>query len=160
MKSRVDEATRRRMRGGRMLLAGKKPAEVAAAVNVSRQTAYAWKGIVEEGGIEALRKLSRGGRPGQLSEEDKQRLAQALIEGPTAHGFGSELWTLKRVRLFIECRFGVRFSEVHVWRLLGSLGFSNQKPEKRALERDERAIDRWRRGRWPGLKKKPSARAG
>jgi transposase len=142
-----------------MLLAGKKPSEVARAVGVSRQTAYSWKAVIGDGGgIEALRNVSRGGRPARLSEQDKQWLTQALINGPTAHGFGSELWTLKRVRLLIEKRFGVRFSQVHVWRLLGQMGFSNQKPDKRALERDEQAIARWRRRRWPRLKKKPSAR--
>jgi transposase len=160
MKPKVDEATKRRIRGGRMLLAGKKPSEVARAVGVSRQTAYSWKAVIEDGGgIEALRNLSRGGRPGNLSDQDKQWLTQALIDGPTAHGFGTELWTLKRVRILIEKRFGVRFSQVHVWRLLGQLGFSNQKPDKRALERDEQAIARWRRSRWPALKKKPGARA-
>lgn len=160
MKPKVDEATKRRIRGGRMLLAGKKPSEVAWAVGVSRQTAYSWKAVIEGGGgIEALRNLSRGGRPASLSEQDKQWLTQALIDGPTAHGFGTELWTLKRVRILIEKRFGVRFSPVHVWRLLGQLGFSNQKPDKRALERDEQAIQRWRRSRWPALKKKPGARA-
>lgn len=159
MKPKVDEATKRRIRGGRMLLAGKKPSEVARAVGVSRQTAYSWKAVIEDGGgIEALRNVSRGGRPASLSEQDKQWLTQALIDGPTAHGFGSELWTLKRVRILIEKRFGVRFSHVHVWRLLGQMGFSNQKPDKRALERDQQAIARWRRRRWPGLKKKPSAR--
>jgi transposase len=160
MKPKVDEATKRRIRGGRMLLAGKKPSEVARAVGVSRQTAYSWKAVIEDGGgIEVLRNLSRGGRPGNLSDQDKQWLTQALIDGPTAHGFGTELWTLKRVRILIEKRFGVRFSQVHVWRLLGQLGFSNQKPDKRALERDEQAIARWRRSRWPALKKKPGARA-
>ncbi len=142
-----------------MLLAGKKPSEVARAVGVSRQTVYAWQARIEDGGgIEALRNLSRGGRPASLSEQDKQWLTQALIDGPTAHGFGTELWTLKRVRILIEKRFGVRFSQVHVWRLLGQMGFSNQRPDKRALERDEPAITRWRRSRWPALKKKPSAR--
>ena len=100
MKPKVDEATKRRIRGGRMLLAGKKPSEVAWAVGVSRQTAYSWKAVIEGGGgIEALRNLSRGGRPASLSEQDKQWLTQALIDGPTAHGFGTELWTLKRVRI-------------------------------------------------------------
>lgn len=77
----------------------------------------------------------------------------ALLEGPTAHGFGTPLWTLKRVRLFIERRFGVRYSDVHVWRLLGQLGFSSQKPERRALERNEEAIEHWKKRTWPGLKK-------
>ena len=83
----------------------------------------------------------------------------ALLEGPTAHGFGTALWTLKRVRVFIEREFGVRYSDVHVWRLLGQMGFSSQKPERRALERDEAAIEAWKKRTWPALKKKPAERA-
>jgi transposase len=67
IKPKVDEATKRRIRGGRMLLAGKKPSEVACAVGVSRQTAYSWKAVIEDGGgIEALRNLSRGGDTGEF----------------------------------------------------------------------------------------------
>lgn len=155
----MDEAIRRRVRGGRMLLAGKAPREMAERIGVSRQTAYAWKHILEEVGIDALRALNRGGRPARWSDEDKAWLVRALLEGPGAHGFGTELWTLKRVRRLIERQFGIRFSTVHVWRILGQLGFSSQKPEKRALERDEVAIEHWRKRTWPRLKKKPSAKA-
>ena len=81
------------------------------------------------------------------------------LESPTAHGFGTELWTLKRIRQVIHRLFGVRHSNVHVWRLLGQLGFSSQKPEKRALERNEGVIRAWKRRTWPALKKKPSVKA-
>jgi transposase len=155
----MDEAAKRRVRAGRMLQAGKKPAEVAAAVGVARQTVYTWKRMLEESGIDALRKIDRGGRPASLDEEQFAQIRRALVESPTAHGFGTELWTIKRVRLLIERLHGVRFSEVHVWRILGRLGFSSQKPERRALERDEQAIVRWRKREWPRLKKKPVPRA-
>jgi transposase len=156
----MEEAAKRRVRAGRLLQAGKKPAEVAAAVGVARQTVYTWKRILEEDGIDALREIDRGGRPASLDEKQFEQIRQALLEGPTAHGFGTELWTLKRVRLLIERLHGVRFSEVHVWRILGRLGFSSQKPERRALERDEQAIVRWKKREWPRLKKKRSQRAG
>jgi len=58
----------------------------------------------------------------------------------------------------IEREFGVRYSEVHVWRLLGQLGLSNQKPDRRALERDAPAIEKWRKRTWPAVKKTPHAR--
>jgi transposase len=64
------------------------------------------------------------------------------------------------VRETIQRRFGVRYSEVHVWRLLGKLGFSSQKPEKQAKERDEVAIARWKKRTWPALKKSAVKRAG
>lgn len=150
--AKMDEATRKRVRAGRLMLAGKTPAEAARAVGVSRQTAYTWKARLSEGGIEALRGMTTG-RPAQLDEQQLQGLRIALLEGAMAHDFGTELWTLKRVRVLIERLYEVRFSEVHVWRVLGALGFSSQKPERRAIERDETAVSAWKRKTWPALKK-------
>jgi transposase len=149
----MEQAAKRRVRAGRMLQAGKKPAEIAAAVGVARQTVYAWKRILEESGIETLREIDRGGRPASLDEEQFEQIRRALLESPTAHGFGTELWTVKRVRLLVERLHGVRFSEVHVWRLLGRLGFSSQKPERRALERARRQSRAGGNASGRGLKK-------
>ncbi len=159
-KNKFDDAAKRRVRAARLLQAGHKPAEVAKIVGAPRQTVYRWKDVLEADGIDALRDMSKGGRPGLLGAEELVRLQIALMEGPTAHGFGTPLWTLKRVRVFIEREFGVRYSEVHVWRLLGQMGFSSQRPERRALERDEAAIEEWKKRTWPGLKKKPAERVG
>lgn len=149
---KMDEATRKRVRAGRLMLAGKTPAQAAAAVGVARQTAYTWKARLDEGGIDALRAMAPG-RPAQLDARQIEELRVALLRGALAHGFGTELWTLKRVRALIERLHGVQFSEVHVWRLLGAMGFSSQKPERRAIERDEQAVQRWKRKTWPALKK-------
>jgi transposase len=159
-KNKVEAGTKRRVRAARLLQEGKTPPEVAALVGAPRQTVYRWRDVLESEGFEALRTMSKGGRPARLGAEELARLQIALLEGPTAHGFGTPLWTLKRVRVFVEREFGVRYSEVHIWRLLGQLGFSSQKPERRALERDEAAIEHWKKRTWPGLKKKPSARGG
>lgn len=157
-KSKVDAAAKRRVRAGRLLLAGKSPAEVARTVGAPRQTVYRWRDVLNADGIDALRDMSKGGRPAQLGAAELSRLYVALLEGPEMHGFTTPLWTLKRVRLWIEREFGVRYSEVHVWRLLGQLGFSNQKPDRRAVERDAIAIEEWRKRTWPALKKTPDAR--
>ena len=159
-KNKSDEAAKRRVRAARLLQAGHKPAEVAKIVGAPRQTVYRWKDVLEADGLDALRDMSKGGRPALLGAEELVRVQIALMEGPTAHGFGTPLWTLKRVRVFIEREFGVRYSEVHVWRLLGQMGFSSQRPERRALERDEAAIEEWKMRTWPRLKKKPAARVG
>ena len=159
-KNKSDEAAKRRVRAARLLQAGHKPAEVARMVGAPRQTVYRWKEVLEAQGIEALRTMSKGGRPALLGAEELVRLQVALMEGPSEQGFGTPLWTLRRVRVFIEREFGVRYSEVHVWRLLGQMGFSSQKPERRALERDEAAIEHWKKRTWPGLKKKPAERGG
>lgn len=157
-KPRLDEAVKRRVRAGRLLLAGKSPPDVARIVGAPRQTVYRWQGVLKVGGIDALRDMHKGGRPAQLGAGELSRLYIALLEGAEAHGFATPLWTLKRVRVLIEREFGVRYSEVHVWRLLGQLGFSNQKPDRRALERDEPAIEHWRKRTWPALKKTPLAK--
>jgi transposase len=159
-KIKPDEAVKRRVRAARLLQAGHKPADVAKTVGAPRQTVYRWKEVLDTEGIDALRDMSKGGRPALLGTEELMRLQIALMEGPTMHGFGTPLWTLKRVRVFIERTFGVRYSDVHVWRLLGQMGFSSQKPERRALERDEAAINAWKKRTWPALKKRPAERSG
>jgi transposase len=143
-----------------MLLAGKTPAEAAHAVGVARQTAYAWKAVLDEGGIDALRAMPTRGRPARLDGEQLQALGRALLDNPTQHGFGTELWTLKRVGVLIERLYGVKFSLTQIWRILGSLGFSVQKPERSAIERDEQAVQTWKRKTWPALKRRPAEREG
>lgn len=159
VRKRLSEAAKKRVRAGRMLLAGKGCAQVALAVGVARQTVYTWKRLLDDGGIDALRAVPDPGRPARLEEVQLAQLRAALLQSPSEHGFATELWTLKRVGLLIERLHGVRFGQTHVWRLLGSLGFSPQKPDKRALERDDAAVRRWKRHTWTALKKKPAGKA-
>lgn len=156
----MDESVRRRLRAARLLLAGKTPAQAAQAVGVARQTVYTWKALLDEGGIDALRAMPTRGRPARLDGEQLQALGRALLQSPTQHGFGTELWTLKRVGVLIERLYGVKFGQTQIWRILGGLGFSVQKPERRAIERDEDAVQTWKRKTWPALKKKPNAKDG
>ena len=137
---RLSEATKRRLKAGRLLLAGKGCADVAKIVGVARQTVYTWEGLLDEGGIDALRTMSERGRPSQLDEQQLAAVRATLLLSPTEHGFCTELWTLKRVGTVIERLHGVRFGQTQVWRILGSLGFSPQKPEKRALKHNEDAV--------------------
>ncbi len=155
----LSEAAKRRVKAGRLLLAGKKCAEVALAVGVARQTIYTWKRLLDDGGIDALRGVPERGRPAQLDEQQLASVRTAILQKPTEHGFGTELWTLKRVGAVIERLHGVRFSQTQIWRILGSLGFSPQKPEKRAIERNEDGVRAWKRRTWPALKKKPTEKA-
>ena len=116
--------------------------------------------VLDEGGIDALRAMPSRGRPARLDERQLQALGRTRLDKPTDHGFGTELWTLKRIGALIERQYGVKFSQTHIWRILGGLGLSVQKPERRAIERDEQAVQTWKRKTWPGLKKKPAARPG
>jgi transposase len=143
---------RRRMRAGRLLLRGVAQAEVARRVAVTRTTVSTWNEQLQSGGLEALKRRARGRPPG-LDAQQKSELVRLLKEGALAQGFATELWTLRRVGQLIEEKFSHRYSESQVWRILIGLGFSSQRPTSRALERDEAAIRRWKRVRWPALKK-------
>lgn len=153
------ELQRRRLRGGRLLLRGESQAAVARRVGVTRTTVSDWNESLGEGGLEALKRRPRG-RPAGLDGGQRRELLKTLMRGALAAGFPTELWTLRRVGRLIERRFGRRYSESQVWRILIALGFSCQRPSSKALERDEAAIRRWKRVRWPALKKTPRNKAG
>ena len=159
VQKRLSEAVKKRLRAARMMQAGKGCAEVALAVGVARQTVYTWKRLLDEAGVDALRAVPEPGRPAQLDAAQLAAVRAVVLQSPTEHGFGTELWTLKRVGAVIERMHGVRFGQTQVWRILGSLGFSPQKPEKRAIERNDDAVRHWRRRTWPALKKRPSKKA-
>jgi transposase len=95
------------------------------------------------------------GRPRRLTARQEARLLRELLRGPVAHGYGTDLWTTRRIAEVIERAFGVRYHRDHVGRLLARCNWSVQKPERRARERDEAAIEHWKRTRWPRVKRGP-----
>ena len=137
-----------------MLQQGKGPTEVARLLGVSRQAVYQWKAAFLQGGPEALAAKPRPRKQGKLRAEQLRELEQILLAGPRAAGYPNELWTLARVAEVIEARFGESYCESGVWHLLHRLGWSCQKPERQARERDEAAVQRWRKKDWPRIKKK------
>ena len=134
----MKELERRRRRGARLLAAGESQAEVARRVGVSRQTVMRWERARQEGGMEALRRAPHFGRPERLSAAQRQELVRLLKEGALAAGFSTELWTAPRIAQLIETKFSVKLVPTSVWRLLGRLGWSVQRPTGQARERDER----------------------
>jgi transposase len=119
----------------------------------------AWEQKLAEGGKASL-KRGELGRPRQLDAKQEAELAKMLMAGALAAGYPTELWTLPRIGKVILERFGVEYSTGHLWHLLRRMGFSCQKPEKRAIQRNEEEIVRWKRHGWPALKKKPGEKAG
>lgn len=150
---------RRRLRAGRLLLKGVAQAEVARRVGVSRATVCAWNARVQHEGLDTLRRRPRG-RPAGLDAVKRAELSRILKAGAMAEGYATELWTLGRIAQVIARRFGRRYSVSQVWRILGAMDWSCQRPSGRAIERDEEAIRRWKRQRWPTLKKTPAPSAG
>ena len=143
---------RRRLRAAELLRSGMAQAEAARVCAVSRNAVSLWAKALIEGGKPALRSKALG-RPARLRPVQCMNLVRALKRGALAAGYATELWSLGRVGELIEQRFGLRYSPTQVWRILGKLGWSCQRPGARALERDEGAIRRWKQRRWPVLKK-------
>src|ERR1700691_2787828 len=152
------EMEKRRKKAAALFNKDHSAAEVARRLGVARQVAYRWKTVWETGGSPALQSKGPPGRKSKLTGEQTQRVTDALLAGPSAQGYKTDLWTLPRVAALIEDLTGVRYHPGHVWRLLGASGFSCQRPERRAVERDPKAIRRWQRVTWPELKKSPPAK--
>jgi len=131
-------------------------AEIARRLKVCRQTVSRWAEEFAEGGREALKMTGRAGRKPELSEEDRERLTELLLKGPEAAGYETPLWTCRRIAHLIGSQFDVSYHPGHVWKLLDSMGWSCQRPEGRARERNEEEIRYWKRVRWPQIKKKPT----
>jgi len=141
-----------------MLDAGESLLAVARAVTASVSSVHRWFQAYHLKGSKGLLPLPTPGRPCKLSAVQRERLEELLQRGPPAAGYETELWTLRRVANLIESEFAVSYHPSHVWRLLEKMGWSCQKPERRARERDEGEIARWRRRQWPHIKKRPVAR--
>jgi len=150
---------RRRLEAARLLGRGYPEAEVARRVGVHRQSVNRWAQQLAAGGRGALKHPGRAGRKPRLTAGDRARIRAGLKGGPEALGYDSPLWTGWRVADLIERTCGVQYSTGHVWRILRDLGWSCQRPTGRALERDEPAIRRWVRERWPEVKKTPNGGA-
>jgi transposase len=149
----------RRLRAASMFGEGMSQAEVARQLSVSRQTAYRWAQDFSDGGAEAMKWNGHVGRPARLTPEMKARLTKVLEKGAQASGYLSGLWTARRVTEVIWREFHIRYHKDHVWKILRSLGWSCQRPTKRAIERDEEKIRQWKNERWPALKKTPQSTA-
>lgn len=131
--------------------------ETARHVGASLSSVERWKAQYDTGGMAALRSKPDKGGPSKLTAKQQAQLVEMLLAGPGANGYATELWTLERVAQVIERKFGVHYHTSSVWLLLGRLGWSCQRPESRARERNESEIERWRRVTWPKLRKRSSS---
>ena len=150
-----EELERRRQRGVAMLDEGVRPKRVADRIGVSLHSVLRWRRAREEGGEDALRAKPVPGRPPKLEERERERLWTILRAGALAYGFPNDLWTCKRIAKVIRDEFGVKYHHCHVWKILQEGGWSCQVPERRAIQRNEERVDRWKRRTWPGIKKSP-----
>jgi transposase len=149
----------RRFQAAKLFEKGLSQAEVARQTGVTRESARRWhKDWCHKGKI-GLKKAGRAGRKPRLNSSQFNQLRQGLTQGPEVLGYGTGLWTSWRVADLIQRQTGLKFHPGHVWRILRSLGWSCQRPTGRATQRDEPAIQRWKKVRWLAIKKKPAESA-
>jgi len=151
---RVDYAglEARRLQAAKLFEQGLSQAAVSRALGVKPASVCRWHRAWEAGGKQALRRKGAAGRKARITAAQLRQLEKALLKGPLAHGYHSDLWTLERIGALIEQSFGMHYYRGHVWKLLRKMGWSAQRPARRAKERDEAAIAKWRKTRWPAKK--------
>jgi transposase len=150
----------RRLQAWQLRQHGWSQRQMAEAMGVSEGAVSQWMTRAREAGPEALRRRPPPGAPRRLSSDQLARLPELLHRGPAAYGFRGALWTRTRIAAVIRLEFGVSYHPRHVGRLCQAMRWTPQKPIRRARQRDEAAITRWREETWPAIKKgqRPSSR--
>jgi transposase len=153
LKGSADLLEDRRKRALALLDSGESLNEVGRRIGCNASSVMRWRDARRRGGAKALRVRLSPGRPLKLERAQRRRLVNLLLQGPMMHGYRTNLWTTARIAELIRNQFGIQYHRDHVGRLLHSLNWSPQKPERRALERDEKAIESWQQKDWPRIKK-------
>ncbi|WP_455568809.1 IS630 family transposase [Streptomyces exfoliatus] len=119
---------------------GQKNREIAVALRVSERSVERWRRQWCERGEAGVRSKGSPGRP-RLSEVQIARLERELERGPLVHGWADQRWTLARIKTLIGRLFHVSYTVEGTWRLLKRHGWSWQQPARRAIERDDQAVE-------------------
>lgn len=143
---------KRRESAIKLLNVRKRPTAVARALSAARSSIYRWQNAFKRKGLAGLIAKPIPGRPPDLTPQQKRQLEQLLLKGPLKAGYKTDLWTLRRIARLIKRHFHVTYHPGHIWKVLRALGWSCQKPERRATQRDEAAITRWKRYVWPQIR--------
>jgi transposase len=149
----VERAARERIRlqAVERFVGGEKNREIAAALRVSERSVERWRRQWREGGQAGVCSKGSPGRP-RLSERQIAGLERELERGPLAHGWTDQRWTLARVKTLIGRLFHITYTVEGTWRLLKRHGWSWQQPARRAVERDDEAVELWKKEVWPRVK--------
>ncbi len=133
--------------------------EAARRMKVDPRTIRKWMEWHRGRGKRKLQARATPGRPSRLSEKTRKKLENLLLKGPRAAGYSTDLWSCPRVAEVIRRELGIRYHIDYISILLRKLGWSPQKPEGKAIERDEAQIRGWKRRTWSRIKKKPDRQA-
>lgn len=124
--NREDMETRR-LAAASDLLNGLKQSQIARRYGVSRTTASRWQRSIVVTGVESLRKRRATGRPSRLTADQVDTIRKMYLDGAQAHGFSGDRWTTGKLAEAIERRFGIRYDQDHVGRLMHKFGLRERK---------------------------------
>ena len=142
-----------RVKAGKLFQQGMSQAAVARRFKVTSAAVSYWHTAWKTSGMHGLTSLGHTGFASKLTEDKRVMFKRAVLKGPQEYGFETNLWTLSRLATVMQKTTGIRFGHNHTWEIVRSLGFTCQKPQVKAKERDEAAIRAWKAKRLPGLKK-------
>lgn len=144
----------RRFKAGRMFEGGKHlQADIARKLSVSPAAVCKWHAAWDADQEKGLRSKGQPGFASAFTEKKKKQLKAIILAGPAKLGYATDFWTVDRIRSAAKKKLRLDFSGTHIWKTVLSLGFSVQKPERRARERNEKAIQEWKLKKFPKLKK-------
>jgi len=148
------ELESRRRQAIRLLKTRKGVSEVARWLGAAKSSVSRWWAEYQKDGLRGLRPKPVPGRPRKLVPSQRPRLLRVLARGAVAAGYSTDLWTTQRICEVLRKQFGVPYHPDYIGPLLRSWGWSWQKPERRAVQRDEAAIEHWKTSAWPRIKKR------
>jgi transposase len=125
---------------------------IGKKLNVSREAVGQWKRKWEADGVTGLTHGTYG-RKSKLTPTQEKIIQKDILKGAEESGYSGDFWTLSRITDHIKKKTGVQYQDRSVWHTLERFGFSCQVPERRARERDEKAIQTWVTTTWPAIKK-------
>jgi transposase len=158
-KTEGDLLTWRRAKAVRDYVRGKAVLTLVTELEVVRASVNQWLRWYDTAGTEALRPRKAPGAAPKLTKQQRAELVQLIEAGPQASGYSSGVWNGPRIGDLIHKRYGVRYHNHHVPRLLHQLGFSVQRPRKRLARADKEAQEIWLKHVLPRIKKTPLAAA-
>lgn len=147
------ERERVRIRAGKLFVNGRAQAEIARKFKVSRAAVSQWYAAWKKDRKTGLVSRGHPGFPSRLTDKKRNVFKRAILAGPLSHGYTTNLWTLSRLADVMKKCTRVRFGHNRTWQIVRELGFTCQKPQVKAQQRDEKAIKAWKEKRLPGLKK-------
>lgn len=148
-----EDKERIRLKAGKMFKKGYLQADVARKFKVTTAAANQWYKAWEKSGMDGLKSKGCSGTEPKLNEEKRKMFKKAILKGPKAFGYETNLWTLSRLAEVMKKTVKVKFGNTRTWQIVRELGFTPQKPQVKAKQRDEKAIKEWKEKTLPDLKK-------